>query len=251
MLTLKANISYLQKMRDVIIAFAVVAGVMVLGAFSIEILEIFAGSFIKRFDPNNYFATSSFNFFFSLLLTLAVMKGFSRKGFRYWGFNLRNRKFSLKVFLIFCVIYTPVIYYTMVIDGAQKAVASGQTIDTIGIIGSLSNHLFINGIYQEALFRGFIMVFLSRSWPGVWRIGKMEIPHTAFWSTLIFVLAHARFGQDPMFYTWQVVWTLVLGLYYSIMFHKTKSLLNPILSHSYSNAIYVTLLLVQASLKTG
>ena len=155
MLTLEANIGYYQKIRDIIIAFVVVGVVMVLGTLSVGILDFFAGSFIQRIDPNDYFATSSFNYLCGLFLTLAVMKVFSRKGFHHWGFNLREWKFGIKVFFIFCIICTPILYYTLIIDAAREAVAAGQTINSVGIIGSLTNHLFINGIYQEALFRGF------------------------------------------------------------------------------------------------
>ena len=227
---------------------AVVMLVIVLSGLSGEILTYFAGSFIRRIDPQNYFFTSSFVYFCSLIYTLIIMKAFSRNGFQSWGFNLRNYKLSLKVFFLFCVVHTPLIYFTMVLDDARETVAAGKSIDTIGIAGSLANHLFINGIYQEALFRGFIMVFLARTWSGVWQVGSIKIPHTAFWATLIFVLAHFRWGQEQLFDWWQVGFSVVLGLYYSIMFYKTNSLLNPILSHSYSNAVYVALLIVQSTI---
>lgn len=247
MLVLKAPVSAWQKGRDVVIAGAVVALVSILGSACGAGINYIAGPFIQIVDPNNYFFVSSVTYASSLLITLVVMKGFSKKRFSYWGFTLSQASVSLKVFFWFCLIYTPLIYFFLVIDHAKTTVAAGATIDAVGIVGSLSNHLFISGISQEVLFRGFVMVFLSRSWCSVWRIGKIEIPYSGAWATLIFILAHVQPGQALLFYPWQVLLSLVLGLYYAIMFHKTKSLLNPVLSHSFTNTIYVLLLLWEAS----
>ena len=50
------------------------------------------------------------------------------------------------------------------------------------------------------------------------------------------------FPFEITYISWpQQVWALGLGLYYAVVFQKTKSLLCPVLSHGYSNGIIFTL----------
>jgi membrane protease YdiL (CAAX protease family) len=54
------------------------------------------------------------------------------------------------------------------------------------------------------------------------------------------MIAHVRVALAPFAISvspWQQVWALGLGLYYAWVFHRTGSLLAPVLAHGYSNGI--------------
>lgn len=241
-----------QKFIDLLIVLAVVFLVIFLSGVVVELLDIFfLGSFIDRIDPHNYFFRHILISLCSLGFVLLAIRLFRRGSFAEWGFNLNEFRFSLKLLPLFCLVYTPIIFFTKVIPDARAEAAAGVDIDTVGIIGSVVHTLIISGMHQEVLFRGFIMVFLARSWPGIWRIGRIEVPHTALWATIFFLFAHLRWNQEPFFYWWQMAWSAVLGLYYALVFHKTKSLLNPILAHNYSNGVFVILLIIMSLVYSG
>jgi membrane protease YdiL (CAAX protease family) len=76
------------------------------------------------------------------------------------------------------------------------------------------------------------MTLLAQSWKKSYRVGKIEISSSGLWATFLFM-----FGHISTFSIAQQLSSFGLGLYYAIVFHKTKSLLGPILSHGYSNGI--------------
>ncbi len=85
------------------------------------------------------------------------------------------------------------------------------------------------------------MTVLGKYWRGTYRIGHVEIPSVAIVATIFFLLGHIGFTFSPFAMTtvslYQQFWIFVLGLYKAILFHRTGSLLGPIVTHNYTNGI--------------
>jgi uncharacterized protein len=166
----------------------------------------------------------------------------TRGKFSPWGFNLNNARLSWRILWRFCLIF-------LVITIAWNVVPTLLNHNTaLGMFGppTLPNMLawlifewIFVGIPEEAMFRGLIQTSLMRTWSGIWRVGKVEIPHAGVVTSVLFCLAHID-PLNPHFYWQQQLFAFGLGMYYSIVRYRTGSLLNPILAHNFGDGIIVS-----------
>ena len=104
-------------------------------------------------------------------------------------------------------------------------------------VGWLTYMWIFVGPSEEILFRGLIHTYLSKSWTGSLTVARVSIPWAGIVATVIFCLAHI----DSVHINWaQQLFAFGLGIYYSTMYERTGSLLNPILAHNYSDGIINT-----------
>jgi uncharacterized protein len=189
------------------------------------------GGWVRAFDHH----------FWQLVLALAAIGILSRGRWQEWGLNLQNRAGSLRILRRFCLYYG--VYFVGVGFLIQLLLFPSPTLDhpltTGNVIGRLAFGFLFVGLSEEILFRGLIQTHLARSWRGVWRWRGWELPVAGLLSTLIFVVAHIGFSVAPLAVTHlnpaQLLLALVLGLYYAAVYHRTRSLLNPILAHNFSD----------------
>jgi membrane protease YdiL (CAAX protease family) len=104
------------------------------------------------------------------------------------------------------------------------------------------------GLTEEIIFQGFIHSFLRRTWPEVWRWRRFEMPIAGVLAASLFALSHVGLSVTPVCITWfsaeQLVTAFVLGLHFSAIYHKTGSLLHPILAHNIGDGMIVTVVYV-------
>ena len=107
--------------------------------------------------------------------------------------------------------------------------------------GELGFQVLLTGTGEEPLFRALIMIVLGKYMTGMYRIGNFEIPSSGIVAAILFTLAHVGFTFAPFaithFEPLQLFGALVLGLFFAIVFHRTGSLLAPIIMHGYGNGI--------------
>ena len=100
------------------------------------------------------------------------------------------------------------------------------------------------GLTEEIIFQGFVHSFLRQAWPEVWRWRRFELPVAGVLAAALFSLAHVGVSFAPFCITQlipaQLFTTFVLGLHFSAMYHKTGSLLHPILAHNIGDGVIVT-----------
>jgi uncharacterized protein len=192
-----------------------------------------------RLDPYQYWFPQAIHQVSQAALTLLLMRALSPTPLREWGFNLREWRLSLRVFVLFCVVWLVPAYWLV-----QRAPAPTTPITPGQMAAVLVSHFVINGFTQEILFRGFAMTYLSNRWRGGYEWKGWRLSHAGLIATALFIAAHVKF-VPPYFQLWQLVAALGLGLYYAVLFERTRSLLGPALSHNYSNGAYVLLLLAK------
>ena len=79
------------------------------------------------------------------------------------------------------------------------------------------------------------------AWKGVVKLGKVRIPLAGIIAALIFVMAHIGLDLFPLqilyFNTGQLIFAFIFGIFYSILFYETKSILAPIITHNIVDGI--------------
>ena len=102
------------------------------------------------------------------------------------------------------------------------------------------------GVGEEPLFRGFVLLFLAKYWRGGLRIARLRLTHASLLTGFLFMTAHIGYVFAPHFQVvhvdpLQLAYTFVLGVTWSHMLEKTRSLLAPVLSHIWANFIQYAL----------
>ncbi|MHC4241792.1 MAG: CPBP family glutamic-type intramembrane protease [Planctomycetota bacterium] len=203
--------------------------------------------FVSSLDPDNVFLYQSIRHILMLFLPMILMKLWLSRRLRDYGFNLKDWRRSLRIFFWFCLLYLIPVFFVNVLPHliSGRPPSFRYPLNARNIAGRLSYMYLLTGTGEEPLFRGFAIVVLSQSWKRVFRIWRIEISSAGLIATVLFMIAHIRFTVVPFeitFISWmQQLWALWLGLYYAIVFQKTKSLLCPVLSHGYSNGTIFTL----------
>ena len=233
----------LGRVFDVTFTFVIIWIIPYLSALTANRFGTITGSI----DPPGAFAWISVHHVFQLALTLLLMKLFYHIPLSMWGFNLQQGRLSLKIFAWFCLIYLLPVFLVNVLPGliSGNPPSFNYPLTPKNVIGTLGFQFLLSGLGEEPLFRGFVMVFLSRSWKECIHIGKIDFPVAGLWATVFFAVAHFQINLHPFSVSIsgaQLIWALGLGSYYAAAFHKTKSLLAPILSHGYSNGVIFVVL---------
>ena len=193
-------------------------------------------------DPDKAFAWSWIHHVIQLLLALSAMILYPGLKMRDWGFNLENSNLSIRIFLKFSLGW--LIFYSIGTFITLKM--SGQTVvypfhyTTRNVLGYSGFMFLMPGLSEETLFRGFVMVVLGQSWKGIINFGKLTIPVTGILAALIFTYAHISYTIFPLkfyFSIGQLIAAFGLGIFYAIIFYKTKSLLGAILCHNISDGL--------------
>jgi membrane protease YdiL (CAAX protease family) len=105
--------------------------------------------------------------------------------------------------------------------------------------GWLSFEWIFVGISEEIMFRGLLQTYLSKTWAGLWIVRGIAVPHAGLITTIIFCLAHIS-PLHPQVNWEQQLFAFGLGIYYSTVYYRTGSLLNPILAHNFGDGFGVT-----------
>lgn len=225
----------------------IIVGVIVLGVPQIagQIAHLFNYDSI---DPNRAFMWISVHHIVQaviILLLMIIIVKFSPLSFNSFGLQVGNKKVGIRYVKIFTLGF---LVYALVSIGMVLMFNTFNQfpypLSFRNAIGQLSFQLFLSGPSEELIFRGFVMtilaLFIHR------RILNNRFSIVNIIAAIIFVLAHVGFKLSPFELTYdpmQLVYVFVLGVVYGDCFEKTKSVIYPMLLHSISNVISVSLML--------
>jgi uncharacterized protein len=220
---------------DLLFATTTVVVLPLIAGFPLPLLR----GLCARLDPYQYWLPQTVHQISQALLAILLMRVFSRMPLREWGFNAREWRLSLRVVGLFYVIWLIPAYWLV-----QRAPVPTTPITVSEMTAVLVSHFVITGFTQEILFRGFVMTYLSNQWKGGYEWKGWRLSSAGILSAVLFMLAHVKLSPLSV-EVWQLAVSFVLGLYYAILFERTKSLLGPSLSHNDSNGAYVLLLIAK------
>lgn len=194
--------------------------------------------FLTAIDPNGSFAWLFAHHALQLAFAVMLMLVLSNGRLSLWGFNLNRWKTSLAFIVGLLIVFGTAEYIRISGGGASAFDAPRTQRDMLGV---QAFQYIMSGLGEEPLFRAFIIVFLARSIPQIFRLGDLEVPATVLIATALFMFAHIQidYAQFSIVHVdlGQQLKALQFGLLYGIAFHYTRSLLAPVAMHGISNGL--------------
>jgi membrane protease YdiL (CAAX protease family) len=186
-----------------------------------------------------------------IMMALIVIKLFVSKRLSDAGFTLINHKQSILILKRFMIVWAGIVlvFYTvaLILIPAFEDYLKGFCPPDISVgIKNIVGGSMLAGLGEEPLFRGFVVLMLAKQWDGGVRVGKRTISYVSLLSGLIFMTAHIGYVFVPQFEfvhidPLQLTYTFILGVFWSSVFEKTKSLLAPVAAHIWANFIQYAL----------
>ncbi|KAB2878872.1 CPBP family intramembrane metalloprotease [bacterium] len=227
--------------------------------FSITIInvQLFLNPLVIPLFPSGYirehfWIRDYIHHFVQMFLALVVIVFILKGRFKDYGLNLQNWDLSKKYILWFFLVYgvfTALNFLPNFLNGEPEPVNFSLT--TFNILGWFSFTALMSGTSEEIFFRGLLQTFLNKAWKGSVKIAQLNIPTAGIIAALIFTFAHMEFNFDPFAVSYnipQLIVAFILGIFYSVAYDRSKSLIAPIVAHNYANFImyfigYLTIIL--------
>lgn len=171
-------------------------------------------------------------------LAILVISRFKHISFNLgWGNVEVGKKYVLRFTLYFSMYLVGTLAFT-VMAGSFQLFTFPMT--ARNIIGYLSFQLLLSGPSEELIFRAFATTMLALVLKSRVFGGKASLANVI--AALIFGLAHVGFSFAPFqvsYSVMQVVYAMVLGLFYGDCYEKSGSVIYPMMMHSISNVLSV------------
>ncbi|POZ89764.1 hypothetical protein CN13_02310 [Petrotoga sp. HKA.pet.4.5] len=196
-------------------------------------------------DKNGVFAWISIHHIVQALLALVLIIIMSKTYNIDFGLKVGDKRTGLKYVKIFTL---AMLAYIAIISAIRYL--SGQIsqydypLTCTNVLGYLSFQLFLSGPSEEILFRALpisIITCLIPSEKGI-KISKLHISWANLISAIFFALAHIKWTVNPFSVSmnyFQLLFSLVLGTMYGIVYQRSKSVIYPMMMHSLSNVAIV------------
>ena len=230
-----------------------------------------AGAFADLFDystidPDGAFAWISVHHIVQAVIFLVIMLVISKVSAIRFGFGWGDRQVGwtyVRLFaLIFCG-YTVVSLLIVLATGTFRLLPYPLTARNIA--GQLGFQLLLSGPSEELIFRAFAITMLAllvnadQRFRGVvfskdTGVGKAifkilggELTVANLIAAGIFGLAHVGFSFAPFSLSYdmfQVIYAVILGLFYGVCYERSKSMVYPMMMHSISNVVAVSVAII-------
>ncbi len=195
----------------------------------------------SNIDPNGAFMWISVHHIVQALLILLVILLLSKRykvdfslgmGHKDVGYNY------LKKFILYFSIYVFVVFAITVLSNGLPSFQ--YPLNLRNISGYLGFQLLLSGPSEELIFRAFAMtVFILLVSDK--RISK-HLSYANLFAAIVFGIAHISITFAPFnmsFDTSQVLLAIGLGLIYGDCYEKSRSVVYPMMMHSFSNILMV------------
>lgn len=112
------------------------------------------------------------------------------------------------------------------------------------ILGAIGFQLFLTGPSEEILFRALPISVITRVIPSTkgTRAKRLHISWATIISAVFFSLAHIKWTLSPLsvgYDSIQLLFSLLLGVMYGVVYQESKSVIYPMIMHSITNVTVV------------
>ncbi len=200
----------------------------------------------SRIDPDGAYAWISMHHIVQAVVFLALMLAIERIRGLEFGFGWGDRRTGFQFVRIFALIfagYTAVSMIIVLVTGTFRTFPYPLT--ATNIAGQLAFQLFLSGPSEELIFRGFAMTMLALALKGSILNGRVSVANIV--AAIIFGLAHVGISFSPFalrYDPFQIVYATALGIAYGICYERSKSVYYPMMMHSISNVVAVSVSVV-------
>jgi len=219
--------------------------------FALLVFQVFAGKVgnftaglfsYEQFDVYDIYARVSVHHFVQMIIALAVIAVFSKLLNVDFNFSLGNRKTGIKYLEVFTVVFILVacIIHTLMYINKQLPTYDFP-LNINNIAGTLGFQLLLSGTSEEILFRALPVTVLTYVFGKSVKF-KKYITLEVILASILFSIAHIKWSLAPFTFEadyFQLVYAFVLGTVQGVAYQECKSILYPVLMHSFSNVIMV------------
>ncbi len=197
---------------------------------------------IRQIDPYNIFAEISIHHAIQMLIVLILVLILSKLLKLDFYFKLGDVKKGVKYLILFTAtlaVITVVLHIFMYVNGQLPMY--DFPLDRRNILGTLGFQLFLSGPSEEIVFRALPITML------VYAFGR-SIPIKGYvtleviLASILFSFAHINWSLNPFVFEvdyFRIFYAFVLGIIEGVVFQRSKSILYPMLMHSFSNVLMV------------
>lgn len=222
--------------------------VLYLGLLAVQILSGKAGHFFanavpyRRIDPYDIFAGISIHHLVQMAIALVIIALLSKALKIDFYFQLGDVKKGVKYLVLFTsvfVVLSIALHTLMWLDNRLPEYAF--PLDARNVLGTLGFQLFLSGPSEEILFRALPIGVLVYAFAGSIPV-KGSLTLEVILASVLFSLAHAKWSLSPFTFQadyFQLFYAFVLGTVQGVVYQKSRSILYPILMHSFSNVSMV------------
>jgi len=204
--------------------------------------NIFDYSTIDKYDV---FARISVHHIVQAIIALILITLLSKTYNIDFGIKLGDKKTGIKHVKIFIVAMLAYIAILSVISYLGNQIMQyDYPLSCVNVLGTLGFQLFLSGPSEEILFRALPITIITCVIPsekGI-KIFKQHISWANVISAIFFALAHVKWMVNPFSLSvdyMQLLFSFVLGIFYGILYQKSKSVIYPMIMHSFTNVAVV------------
>jgi membrane protease YdiL (CAAX protease family) len=196
----------------------------------------------KQIDPFDSFAEISIHHAVQLFIALLIIMVLSKLLNLNFYFQSGDKKTGIKSLTIFTAVFAliSIVLHSFMAFNKQLPVYAFP-LDARNIIGTLGFQLLLSGPAEEVVYRALPVVLLTRSFGKSIEI-KGSITLEVILASVLFAFAHVKWSLAPLKFEadyFQIIYAFVLGTIIGIAYQKSKSILYPILMHSFCNVLMV------------
>lgn len=196
----------------------------------------------QQIDPFVSFAEISIHHVFELITTLLIILLLSKLLNLDFYFQFGDTKTGIKSLTLFTLAFTVISiaqHTFMVVNNQLPAYAF--PLDERNTFGTLGFQLLLSGPAEEVVFRAIPIVLLTYSFGKSIEI-KGNLTLEVILASILFASAHVNWSLMPTTFKvdyFQIIYAFVLGTIQGIVYQKSRSILYPVLMHSFSNVLMV------------
>jgi uncharacterized protein len=149
----------------------------------------------------------------------------------------------LKRFMLFFFLYTLITFLVILVF--RQFEPFPFPINMRNISGYLGFQLFLSGPSEELIFRAFAITMFSVLITNK-RIDR-HLSYANLFAMLVFGLAHVAISFSPIGFAYaipQIILAIGLGYFYGDCYEKSKSVIYPMIMHSYTNVLMVGITII-------
>lgn len=193
-------------------------------------------------DENNTYMYISVHHIVQMVFALVVVVACTNIWNMDFGITLGTKAKGFKytcIFTLVMLIYVIVSYAIGYLSGSL--LAYNFPLNLRNVLGTIMFQLFLSGPSEELLFRALpitILAYLMK------KEKRRDLAIIIISSAFLFSIAHIKWSINPFtvsFDVYQLVYAFALGIVYGVTYLKTKSIIYPILMHSLSNVLMVSI----------
>ena len=196
----------------------------------------------QKIDPYNCFARISIHHAMQIIIAVKAVITLGKLLKIDFYFKLGDINKGLKYLSVFTASFAviSVVVHILMLAHNQLPVYNFP-LDSRNVLGTLGFQLFLSGPSEETIFRALPITML------IYAFGKSipikgDITLEVILASLLFAFAHINWSLNPFVIKvnyFSVFYAFVLGSIQGIVYQKTKSILYPMLMHSFSNVLMV------------